>query len=107
MEKLTFKPFSKAVLIDALREKFPHLKVQHHFGVVQLRTSGFTVTGNVGLILHPKKGRITVNSSADKIFLYMFIAFPIGVYALFKRKKARAMEKEVVAGLSEMLEPLD
>jgi len=59
MQKLTFKPFEKAQLIESLKENFPKYKIQNSFGTLQVRTSGFTATGNVKLKVNAKKGTVT------------------------------------------------
>lgn len=107
MQTLLVKPFSKEKLIDDLRRKFPHRKIQTNLGTVQVRTSGFTITGNVQLKLKPKQGAITTNTSADMVFLYLFLFLPLGIYMLAKKEKTKALEDEVVAGLKEILEPID
>ena len=107
MQTLHFKPFSKEELVEGLYRKFPHRKVQTNLGTVQVRTSGFTVTGNVGLKLNPEKGTITTNTTADMAFVYLFFMLPLGIYILAKKSKTKALEDEVVAGLKEILEPAD
>ena len=107
MQTLHFKPFSKEKLIEGLYKQFPHRKVQTNLGTVQVRTSGFTITGNVGLKLNPKKGTITTNTTADMVFVYLFFMLPLGIYILAKKSKTKALEAEVIAGLKEILEPID
>jgi|GEM_PF-1352452 len=107
MQTLHVKPFSKEKLIEGLYRQFPHRKVQTNLGTVQVRTSGFTVTGNVALKLNPAKGTITTNTSADMAFVYLFFCLPLGIYILAKKSKTKALEEEVVAGLKEILEPAD
>lgn len=107
MQTLHFKPFSKEKLIEGLYRQFQHRKVQTNLGTVQVRTSGFTVTGNVALKLKPEKGIITTNTSADMAFVYLFFCLPLGIYILAKKSKTKALEAEVVAGLKAILEPVN
>lgn len=105
MQTLQFKPFSKEALIKALEQKFPHRKIQTSFGALQVRTSGFTITGNVVLKTNPEKGTITTQTNVDNMFLFLLLSLPIGIYILAKKEKTVALENEVIAGLKAILEP--
>ena len=107
MQTLHVKPFSKEKLIEELYSKFAHRKVQTNFGTVQVRTSGFTITGNVALKLNPEKGIITTRTSADTVFVYLIFCLPLFIYILAKKSKTKALEDEVMAGLKDILEPVD
>ena len=107
MQQLQFKPFSKEALIEGVRQKFPHYKVQTGMGSLQVRTSGFTVTGNVAIKCKPASGKITISTNLDMVFVYLFLMLPLAIYMLAKQGRTKRLESEVVAGLKELLEPLD
>ncbi len=104
MQKLNFKPFKKAELIESLKEKFPQYKVQNTFGNLQVRTSGFTATGNVQVKVNAQKGTIKTQTNYDNIFIFMLVSFPIGIYIYIKKEKQKKMEQEVVSMLHNLLE---
>ncbi|MGV3761183.1 hypothetical protein [Parapedobacter sp.] len=105
MQTLRFKPFSKEHLVEGIRAKLPHRRITTNFGALQVRTSGFTVTGNIGLRLKPEKGTITTSSGLDTGFILLLFCLPLGIYVLAKRRKIKALEDEVVAALMELLDP--
>ncbi|WP_298488080.1 hypothetical protein [uncultured Maribacter sp.] len=106
MQELQFKPFEKAQLIETLQEKFPQYKVQNTFGNLQVRTSGFTLTGNVKLNVNGIKGKIKTQTNYDMLILFLIISFPIGIYIYAKKEKQKAMENEIVNKLQEILVPV-
>ncbi|MGD1842459.1 MAG: hypothetical protein ACFB0B_16445 [Thermonemataceae bacterium] len=105
MQKLSFKPFERKILINKLKEAFPQYKIQDSLGNLQVRTSGFTVTGNVQLGLKPNKGEITTRTNLDMVWAYILFALPLGIYILSKKNKQLAFENEVAQQLREILEP--
>lgn len=105
MQTLHFKPFSKEQLMEGLYKKFPHRKIQTNLGTLQVRTSGFTLSGNVVLNINPGKGIITTKTNLDMLVVYLLFLLPIGIYMLAKKDKTVALEREVVAGLKEILDP--
>lgn len=106
MQKLQFKPFDRNHLIEELKKAFPNHKIQTGFGGFQVRTSGFTVTGNVNLQTNAQKGTIATRTNLDMAVVFLFMLPPVGIYVLLKKEKQKAMEKEVVAKLNEILEPV-
>ena len=107
MQNLQFKPFSKEELIIGLQKKFPQYKIQTNMGTLQVRTSGFTITGNVQIKHNPKTGKITTSTNLDMVVVYLFTLLPLGIYILAKKENAKRLENEVVEGLKELLEPVD
>ncbi len=107
MQQLQFKPFSKEMLIEGLRKKFPQYKIQTSMGTLQVRTSGFTITGNVQLKNNPKTGQVTTSTNLDMAFVYLFVMLPLGIYILAKKENTKRLENEVIQGLKEILEPVD
>ena len=105
MKALRFKPFSKEQLIEGLREKLPYRKITANFGAVQVRTSGFTLTGSIGLKLKPERGTITMTNGLDMVVILLFFFLPLGIYVLARSRRIKALEAEVVAALNELLEP--
>lgn len=104
MRFLPFKPFSKEKLIEDLSVALPHHKIQHTFGTLQVRTSGFTISGNVVLKCNPKEGWIRTQTNYDHVLVYLIVMFPIGLYLLSKKRKALDLENLVVDKLSQLLE---
>lgn len=107
MQKLRFKPFSKEQLVEGLKAKLPHRIITTNFGALQVRTGGFTVTGNIGLRLKPEQGTVMTSNSLDMVIILLLFCLPLGIYVLAKRGKIKALEAEVVAALKELLEPVD
>lgn len=105
MQNLIFKPFTKAALIEGLHKQFPQYKIQTGFGTLQVRTKGFTLTGNVQVKSDPGKGKITTQTNLDMAFVLLIFCFPVGIYVLTKKEKIKQIEAEVVAGLKRILEP--
>lgn len=102
MQRLNLKPFSKNELIEGLRKTFPQYKIQTSFGALQVRTSGFTLTGNVKIDTNPETGKITTQTQLDsKAFLILF--FPIGLYVMMKKEKIKRFENEVIEGIKKIL----
>lgn len=105
MKHLNFKPFDRNELVANLKKAFPNHKIQDTMGNLQVRTSGFTMTGNVQLKTSPTTGKITTKTNLD--FLPMFILIPpIGLYILSKKKKIIALEQEVAKKLNTLLTPV-
>ncbi len=107
MNKLNFKPFIKEDLIEKLKANFPEHKIQTGFGGLQVRTSGFTATGNVKLNISPKKGTITTQTNYDMVVLFIIICWPLGLYVYSKKQKQKDFENLVVEKLNEILEPAE
>ncbi|QNL47948.1 hypothetical protein H8S90_14100 [Olivibacter sp. SDN3] len=107
MKKLTFKPFLKATLIERLREKLPHYKIVTSMGSLRVRTSGFTVTGNVHIKTKPGAGKVKTSTNFDMAFFYLFFSLPVGFYLFLKKEKMIKLEDEIVQALKEILEPAD
>ena len=57
MTVVNFSPFDKHELIDQLNIHFPNYKIQNSLGTLQIRTSGFTATGNVKIDDKQKNGK--------------------------------------------------
>jgi len=106
MQQLHFKTFEKAQLITSLKENFSQYKIQNSLGTLQVRTSGFTLTGNVKLNVNATKGKIKTQTNYDMLILFLIISFPIGIYIYTKKEKQKAMENEVVNKLQEILVPV-
>lgn len=106
MQSLQFKPFSKEQLVEGLRKTFPQYKIQTSLGALQVRTSGFTITGNVLIKNDPKTGKVTTQTNLDMAIPYLFVLPPIGIYIFMKKDKAKKLEAEVVEGLNRILEPV-
>ncbi|ASW73463.1 hypothetical protein IQ37_15475 [Chryseobacterium piperi] len=104
MQSLQFKPFSKSELIEGLRNTFPKYKIQTSFGALQVRTSGFTITGNVKINAHPETGRVSTQTNNDMSMFYLIFSFPIAIYIMTKKEKIKQLENEVVEGLKKILE---
>ncbi len=112
MTELNFKPFDKKMLIEQLKIQFPNYKIQKGFGgdaisPLQVRTSGFTITGNVAVKTIPEKGFVKTQTPLDMVLPYWFFFPPIALYITLKRKKQRAMEEEVIEKLKKILEPVN
>lgn len=106
MTNLNFKPFSKNELVEGLRKKFPQYKIQDSLGNLQVRTSGFTMTGNVQIINNPKKGTVTTRTNLDLMPAFLICLPPIGLYILSKKDKVKRLEAEVVEGIQSLLSPI-
>ncbi|MFK7813074.1 MAG: hypothetical protein AB8B59_11305 [Maribacter sp.] len=103
MIKSNVAPFEKEQLIEGLKTAFPNYKVQSGLGGLQVRTSGFTVTGNVQVKIKPKKGEIITQTNYDMRVVFLLFFFPMGVYIFMKKDKQIAMEKEVADRINEIL----
>ncbi len=103
MIAINVKPFDKKMLIKGLRNEFPNYKIQTGLSGLQVRTSGFTLTGNVKVNVMPKKGIITTQTNYDMVILFMLLMFPVGLYILLKKDKQKQMEKEVADKIKEIL----
>ncbi|MGO1245752.1 MAG: hypothetical protein ACTHYC_04465 [Sphingobacterium sp.] len=104
MHFLQFKPFSKHELIENLQKALPDYKIQNTFGTLQVRTSGFTVSGNVALKCDPSKGWIRTQTNYDYAYIYLFMMLPLGIYLLSRKQKTIALEQLVIAKLHDLLE---
>ena len=102
MQNLNVKPFSKNDLVEGLRKKFPQYKIQTSFGALQVRTSGFTLTGNVKIDAFPESGKIKTTTQLDSGVFLIFM-FPIGLYVWAKKQKIKNLENEVLEGISTIL----
>ncbi len=102
MQNLNVKPFSKNDLVEGLRKKFPQYKIQTSFGALQVRKSGFTLTGNVKIDTWPETGRITTTTQLDSM-PFLIIMFPIGIYVWAKKQKIKDLENEVLDGIRTIL----
>lgn len=102
MQHLQVRPFSKTELIEGLRKIFPKYKIQTSFGALQVRTSGFTLTGNVKIDAHPETGKIATQTQLDSTF-FLIMFFPIGLYVMMKKEKIRRLENEVIKGIKKIL----
>lgn len=103
MQNLQFRPFSKKEFIEDLRKTFPQYKVQTSFGTLQVRTSGFTITGNVKINTNPETGMVSTQTNSDIPFFYLIFQFPIAIYIRMKKDKIKRLEDEVVAGINRIL----
>lgn len=104
MQNLSFKPFSKNEFIENLKKTFPQYKIQTGFGALQVRTSGFTLTGNVKLNTKPELGHVSTETASDSALLYLIFCFPIGVYMYMKKEKIKKLENEVIEGIKTILQ---
>lgn len=103
MRHFQFQPFSKNELIEGLKKTFPQYKIQTSFGALQVRTSGFTLTGNVKLNTNPEIGKLSTETCLDSAVLYLIFCFPIGIYMMMKKQKVKQFESEVIAGIKKIL----
>lgn len=103
MQSLQFRPFSKKEFIEDLRKTFPQYKVQTSFGTLQVRTSGFTITGNVKIEANPETGMVTTKTNSDIPIFYFIFQFPIAIYIRMKKDKIKRLEDEVFAGIKRIL----
>lgn len=106
MTKLEYQPFDKKELREKLAEKFPQYLVRSSFGNTQVRTKGFTVTGNVNLNLNGKKGLVKTQTNYDMFVVYLLFFWPLAIYIYTKRDKQKKLEEEVVTKLNEILQPV-
>lgn len=104
MQTLNFKPFSKKDFIEELRKTFPQYKIQTGLGALQVRTSGFTLTGNVKINANPETGKVTTETASDSAILYLILCFPIGIYMYMKKEKIKNLENEVIEGIKKILQ---
>src|SRR5690606_25517729 len=104
MQFLQFKPFSKQELMEDLKRVLPGYKIQNTFGTLQVRTSGFTVSGNVALKCDPSKGWIRTQTNYDYAYVYLFMMLPLGIYLLNRKQKMIALENLVITKLHDLLE---
>ncbi|MBT2619340.1 MULTISPECIES: hypothetical protein [Chryseobacterium] len=105
MQSLLFSPFSKKEFIEDLRKTFPQYKIQTSFGALQVRTSGFTITGNVKINANPETGMVTTQTNNDMPIVYLIFQFPIAIYIRMKKDKIKRLEDEVVEGIKKILQP--
>jgi hypothetical protein len=103
MQHLQFRPFSKKEFIEDLRKTFPQYKIQTSFGALQVRTSGFTITGNVKINANPDTGVVSTQTNNDMPVIYLIFQFPIAIYIRMKKDKIKRLEDEVVAGIKRIL----
>ncbi len=103
MIKLNFEPFNKEEFIEKLKEEFPNYKIQTGFGGLQVRTSGFTLTGNVKINVNAKKGTVTTQTNYDMAIIFLLFFTPVGLYIFMKKEKQKAMEQEVVEKIKSIL----
>lgn len=104
MQNFNFKPFSKPEFIEELRKAFPQYKIQTSLGALQVRTSGFTLTGNVKINANPETGKVRTETASDSAMLYLIFCFPIGIYMYAKKEKIKKLENEVAEGIKKILE---
>ncbi|PIF45958.1 hypothetical protein CLU96_2974 [Chryseobacterium sp. 52] len=104
MQHFQFKPFSKKEFIEGLKKTFPQYKIQTGFGALQVRTSGFTLTGNVKIATNPEIGKVSTETCLDSATLYLIFCFPIGIYMMMKKQKVKKFENEVIEGIKKLLE---
>ncbi|MFW0717904.1 hypothetical protein [Pedobacter sp. N23S346] len=105
MQNLQFKPFPKSELIDGLKRTFPKYKIQTSFGMLQVRTSSFTITGNVQINANPETGNVITKTNSDNVsWFFVIFQFPIAMYVKSKKEKIMRLENEVVEGLKKILE---
>ncbi|MDQ1803716.1 hypothetical protein ACNFU2_04465 [Chryseobacterium sp. PTM-20240506] len=103
MQTLQFRPFSQSEFIEDLRRIFPQYKIQTSFGTLQVRTSGFTLTGNVKITTNPGIGTVITQTNSDIPLFYFIFSFPIAIYIRMKKDKIKHLEDEVVAGIKQIL----
>jgi len=103
MQTLQFQSFSKEALITDLEQKFPQYQIKKSWGSINVRTGGFTATGNVNLKINEKEGKITTRTNFDSAILFVLFCWPLGLYIYSKKAKQLAMETEVIEGLKEIL----
>lgn len=102
MQNFNVKPFTKNEFIEELRKKFPQYKIQTSLGALQVRKSGFTLTGNVKIDTNPDTGKITTTTQLDSM-PFLIIMLPIGLYVWFKKQKIKDFEEEVIEGIKAMM----
>lgn len=103
MQKLQFQPFNKRQLEEGLERTFPQYKIQKSLGTLQVRTSGFTLTGNVLIKNNPKTGEVSTQTSLDLAVVYLILLPPIGIYIFLKKDRVKQLEAEVIEGLKTIL----
>jgi hypothetical protein len=103
MQHFQFKPFSKSEFIEQLKKTFPQYKIQTGFGALQVRTSGFTLTGNVKITTNPEIGKVSTETCLDSAVLYLIFCFPIGIYMMMKKQKVKKFESEIIEGMKKIL----
>jgi len=99
MQNFNVKPFTKNEFIDELRKKFPQYKIQTSLGALQVRKSGFTLTGNVKIDTNPNTGKITTTTQLDSMPFLCQLAFTFGQ----KKQKIKDFENEVIEGIKAMM----
>ena len=105
MRTLGFMPFDKKELISGLERTFPQYKIQSGLGTLQVRTSGFTFSGNIAVKANPRTGEVKLTSNYDMWILFLFLMPPIGIYILARKNRTLKLEQEVADGLTQILEP--
>ncbi|WP_223607796.1 hypothetical protein [Chryseobacterium sp. OSA05B] len=103
MQHFQFQPFSKSEFIERLKKTFPQYKIQTGFGALQVRTSVFTLTGNVKITTNPEIGKVSTETCLDSAVLYLIFCFPVGIYMMMKKQKVKKFESEVIAGIKKIL----
>lgn len=104
MIKINVNPFDKTTLTKGLKNEFPKYKIQTGLAGLQVRRSGFTITGNVKVKVKPQKGEITTQTNYDMVILFVIFLWPLGLYILLKKDKQKRMEKEVAEKIKEILQ---
>lgn len=104
MQTLQFEPFLKSELIEGLKKTFPQYKIQTSFGMLQVRTSGFTITGNVRINATPETGKVSTQTNNDMSMFYFIFQLPIALYIRAKKEKIIRLENEVVEGIKQILD---
>lgn len=103
---MTLIPYTLATLdplAHHLSQILPRYKVIKRFGNLQIRTSNFTLTGNVTVRHHKKKQRLKLSTQYDMLVLYWFVNWPIAIYLTVKKEKQQAMEQEVTIAIEKFL----
>jgi len=92
MQNFNVKPFTKNEFIDELRKKFPQYKIQTSLGALQVRKSGFTLTGNVKIDTNPNTGKITTTTQLDSMPFLCQLAFAFGQ----KNRKLKTLKTKLL-----------
>ena len=103
MTVLNVEPFNKKEFVEELKASLPNYKVKLGFGITTVRTSNFTVTGNVQINMYPKKGKIKIQTRYDSVILWLIFITFLGIYVYLKKKKQIALEQEVVEKIKTIL----
>lgn len=88
-------------LVTHLSDTFPEYAVNKRFGNIQVRTSGFTLTGNVAIKPNKRQQHLKLSTNYDMRMLYWFLNWPIAIYVTTKKDKQLAMEQEVAIAITE------